>query len=258
MLGEKRVDIVRKLQTEVLRLQCLKPAGHTTIDMGWGEISRALPDGGFPLGAIHEFLSAGAHDITASCGFIAGLLSPLMGKSGTCLWISSARTLFPPALKSFGIQPDRVIFICLQKENDVLWAMNEALKCSALSAVVGEMQEISFKASRKLQLAVESSRVTGFVLRHNPRKVNPTACVSRWKITTLPSDPISTDEGDELPGVGFPQWRVELMRIRNGKPGIWDIKWRNGRFFPSIGSSEFRADVNSPENASFYLKKKTG
>lgn len=106
-----------------------------------------------------------------------------------------------------------------------MWAMDEALKCSALTAVVGEMREISFTASRRLQLAVEQSQVTGFVMRNNYRNLNTTACVSRWKIT-----PLQSDQVDGLPGIGFPKWRAELLRIRNGKTGAWDIQWVNGRF----------------------------
>ena len=59
------------------------------------------------------------------------------------------RTIFPPALKFFGIAPDKIIFIDLQKEKDILWAMEEALKCDGLAAVIGEMQELSFTASRR-------------------------------------------------------------------------------------------------------------
>jgi protein ImuA len=234
----ERADIVEKLQREILRLQGNKPAHNAAVDMGLGPIRQAFPEGSFPLGAIHEFLSAGAEDAAATSGFLAGLLSPIMGNSGTSLWISSARTLFPPALKNFGLEPDRIIFIDLEKERDVLWAMDEALKCGALSAVIGEVQEISFTSSRRLQLAVEQSKVTGFVLRHNPRKMNTTACVTRWKITSIPSESVDLGLEDELPGIGFPQWRVELLRIRNGRPGIWDIKWINGRFEPLIRTVE--------------------
>ena len=234
MMRVKRADIIEKLQSEILRLQGYKPLHNTAIDIGLGPIIQAFPDGSFPLGAIHEFLSAGAEDAAATSGFLAGLLSPIMGNTGTSLWISSTRTLFPPALKSFGLQPDRIIFIDLERERDVLWAMDEALKCGALSAVVGEMREISFTSSRRLQLAVEQSRVTGFILRHNPGKINTTACVSRWKISSLPSESIGIGLEEDLPGIGFPQWRVELLRIRNGKPGVWDIKWINGRFEPLI------------------------
>jgi protein ImuA len=111
--------------------------------------------------------------------------------------------------------------------------MDEALKCSALTAVVGEMQEISFTASRRLQLAVEQSSVTGFVIRNNPRKLNTTACVSRWKITPLPSN-----SNENLPGIGYPCWKVELLRIRNGKPGVWDIVWGEGGFLPVISNPD--------------------
>jgi len=103
--------------------------------------------------------------------------------------------------------------------------MEEALKCEGLGAVVGEMQEIGFTASRRLQLAVEQSRVTGFILRHQPRNLNSVACVARWRVSPLPS---GLEEG--MPGVGFPRWNVELLKIRNGKPGAWPIEWSGGVF----------------------------
>ena len=224
-MGYKRADIIEKLQTDILRLEGFKSSNSPAVDLGLGPIREAFPNASFPLGAIHEFLTERSEGAAATSGFIAGILGALMGNGGTSLWISASRTLFPPALKSFGIQPDRFIFIDLRKEKDVLWVMEEALKCGALSAVVGEMQEISFIASRRLQLAVEQSRVTGFILRHNPAKMSSTACVSRWRISSLPSEQV-----EDLPGVGFPQWRVELLRIRNGRAGVWDLKWMNGRF----------------------------
>lgn len=225
MPAENTKNILSQLQKDILLLQGYKPASSAAVDLGLGPLKEAFPNGSFPLSAVHEFLSEGAEGAAATNGFVSGLLAPLMGRGGISLWISSARTLFPPALKNFGIQPDRIIFIDLQREKDVAWAMEEALKCSALTAVVGEMKEISFKDSRRLQLAVEQSQVTGFILRNSTRKVNTTACISRWKITPLPSESL-----DDLPGIGFPQWKVELLRIRNGRTRIWEIKWEGGQF----------------------------
>lgn len=236
----KTSDIIAGLQADILRLEGVKPPSDGAVDVGLGPIINAFPHTSFPLGAIHEFLSARPEDAAATCGFLSGILSPLMGSFGTALWISSSRTLFPPALRSFGLHPDHIIFVDLQKEKEVLWSMEEALKCGALTAVVGEMGEIDFTASRRLQLAVEQSQVTGFILRHNFRKLNTTACVSRWRITPLPSETV-----DGLPGVGFPQWRVELLRIRNGRSGAWDLKWMGGRFqsavsVPSMPAAQHR------------------
>ena len=35
---------------------------------------------------------------------------------------------------------------------------------------------------------------------------------------------------DGLPGLGFPRWNVELLRVRNGQPGNWVMEWNEGRF----------------------------
>src|SRR5204863_978353 len=137
--------------------------------------------------------------------------------------ISSCRKIFPPALNFFDIEADRIIFIDVKKEKEILWVLEEALKCEGLAAVVGEINEISFTASRRLQLAVEESRVTGFLLRHYHSKLNITASVSRWRITHIPS---KLEDG--LPGVGFPRWNVVLEKIRNGRPGHWQIEWSAG------------------------------
>lgn len=221
-------DIISKLQSDILRLQGFKQeVSNGSLDAGLGAIIKSFPNSTFPVGCIHEFLSQKKEDATATSGFVAGLINSLMSNSSVTLWVSSSRTLFPPALKAFGIQPERFIFIDLKRERDVLWAMDEALKCGALSTVVGEMQNLSFMESRRLQLAVEQSQVTGFILRNNLSKVNTTACVSRWNITPLPSEDI-----EDLPGIGFPKWKVELLKVRNGKPGAWDIQWINGKFAP--------------------------
>jgi protein ImuA len=225
MMTLKSADIIAGLQSDILRMQGFKPATSLSSDLGLGQITKAFPNCTFPLGAVHEFLSPRHEDTAASIAFIAGLMSSLNGKKGTMAWISASRKVFPPALVNFGLQPDRCIFIDVRNEKDAFWTMDEALKCSALSAVVGELEEIGFKESRRLQLAVEQSKVTGFIIRRRTKNLRTTACVSRWKITSLPSDPI-----DALPGVGFPKWRVELLRIRNGNPGAWDLQWINGKF----------------------------
>jgi len=227
MIPAKKTNVIEALQMDILRLQGFNSARNETLDVGLGPILNAFPNRSFPLGALHEFLSERIEHSASTSGFISGLLAALMGNNGTVLWISSSRTLFPPALKSYGIQPDRFIFIDLQKEKDVIWAMDEALKCNALSAVVGEVRELDFTTSRRLQLAVEQSQVNGFILRNQYRNLNPTACVSRWKITSLPSERM-----DDLPGIGFPTWRVELLRVRNGKSGAWDLQWVDGNFVP--------------------------
>ena len=218
-------EVIRQLQREVLSLQGhRRPVDDSVTDTGLGPMKDAFPDKVFPTGAIHEFLSFAPEDAAATDGFIAGLLGRLM-RQGLCLWIGSRHTIFPPALSVFGIAPDRIVFVDLARPKDILWAIEEALKCEVLSAVVGQLSELGFTESRRLQLAVEQSRVTGFIHRYEPRNKNTVACLTRWEIKSLASEPLAG-----MPGVGHPRWHVRLLKVRNGRPGSWDIEWSAGRF----------------------------
>ena len=208
-------------------MEGFKPYDGSCVDMGLGEIEQALPNKSFPLGTVHEVLSTGITDAAAASAFVACLLAPLIQAHGVAFWISSSRKVSPLALTQFGIRPDSVIFVDLKREREVLWAVEESLKCAALAAVVADVQEISFMASRRLQLAVEQSRVTGFLLRRDPRTIGATASVARWRISGLPSND-RLQPG--MPGVSFPRWRIDLERIKNGKPGSWNLECVEGKF----------------------------
>ncbi|ASU34208.1 ImuA family protein [Mucilaginibacter xinganensis] len=225
-MPDTKKDIINQLRKDILLWEGFKPpeAGNGNI-MGLGTIEAAFPNGVFPTGAIHEMVCPTPEQSAATGGFMAGLLSTLMQQGGICLWIGTARKLFPPALMAFDVEPDRVIFIDVKREKDVLWATEEALKCVGLAAVVAELREISFAQSRRLQLAVENSRVTGFILRNDPRKLGSTTCVARWQVMHLPSE-----LEEDLPGVGFPRWQVQLLKVRNGNPGNWQLEWADGHF----------------------------
>jgi protein ImuA len=219
-------ETIKKLRQDILCWEGFRPAQPgETGSFGLGPVETAFPNGLFPTGAIHEFISLCPED-TAACGaFIAGLVKTLLKQGGACLWISWSRRIYPPALKLFGVDPDRVVFVDVPLLKDVLWVTEEALKCDGVAAVICEAQQISFTQSQRLQLAVEKSHVTGFILRKEARKLNTTACVSRWKITQVPSQ---LRKG--MPGVGAPRWQVELLKVRNGNPGIWTVEWANRRF----------------------------
>lgn len=224
---QSKKDIYDQLQKEILLLQGIKPQseGAATIK-GLGPILSAFPNAVFPSAAIHEFIIDSREQAAASGGFIAGLLAALMQHSGIAMWISVSRQLFPSALKPFGLEPDRMIFADLKREKEVLWTMEEALKCDGLNAVIAEVQQISFKQSRRLQLAVEQSRVTGIILRNQTEKLSATASNARWKISPLPTVP---EQG--MPGLGFPRWQVELLKVRNGNPGSWQVEWAADEFY---------------------------
>ena len=219
-----RANIFSQLEKEILHLQRFKPLQAGGMDAGLDIIKEAFPNSSFPTGAIHEFFCSGNEDSAASAGFIAGIMSSLMKSGAPSVWVSPSPLIFPPALKFFGLDPHKIIFIQPRNQKNILWTVEEALKCDSVCTVVGELGEINLFESRRLQLAVEESKVTGFMLRRNPKNL-AASFVTRWRIKSLPS---ALEPG--MPGIGFPKWNVELLKVRNGKPGCWQMLWRNGKF----------------------------
>lgn len=223
---QAKKDIVDSLRKDILCLQGMgiRPGSETTA-VPVGAMLDNMPGRVFPTSAIHEFLSPTLAASAASTGFITAITSALMQNGKPAIWVSTRRTVFSPALKIFGIDPDRVVFIDVAREKEALWTIEEALKCDSLCAVVGEIKELDFTQSRRLQLAVERSKVTGFINRLYPRNIRPTACVARWQV-----QPVNSRLPEGLPGVGFPRWQIDLLKIRNGRPGSWQLEWSGNAF----------------------------
>ncbi|MFC4213035.1 ImuA family protein [Pedobacter lithocola] len=227
MMIEEKKKILTRLRQQIAAAQGFKPVPITTGDgFGLGPIEACFPNNVFPTGTIHEFLAEQPEDAAASEGFIAGLLAKLMENGNSCLWISRNRKLFPPSLEAFGVDPQQIIFLDLYYIKEILWAMEEALKCEGLACVIAELPDIDFAQSRRLQLATEKSHVTGILLRKEPkRSLSATACTARWQITPQP-----TEISAGIPGVGNPRWEVNLRKVKNGEGGRFYVEWAEDRF----------------------------
>ncbi|MFP5439082.1 MAG: ImuA family protein [Bacteroidia bacterium] len=222
-----KIAIAKQLQATINAMQGLGKLSSEPVPAGLYPFATAFPGNVFPTGAIHEFISYEPADAASTTGFITALTGKLMKEGGLCLWVGKNRNVFPGGLKHFGLAPDRLVFIHAPYSKDALWIIEEALKCEALTAVISELRELSFTDSRRLQLAMEKSGVTGLIHRHCPGRENAVACTTRWKVSALPST-----ARDTLPGVGYPAWNVQLLKVRNGKPDSWQVCWSDESFVP--------------------------
>lgn len=188
---------------------------HEVLPFGVAAIDARLPGGGIAAGALHDVCGSPAlADDAAATIFIAGILART---SGTVLWCLRWHDLFAPALGSAGLACDRLIFVEAGSDTGVLIAMEEGLRHARLAAVVGELGRIPLTASRRLQLAAESSGVPAFVLRR-PRKEEDgegSAAVTRWRIRACASERLG------IPALARARWEVELTRVRGGEPARW-------------------------------------
>ncbi|MGV3459728.1 MAG: ImuA family protein [Flavobacterium sp.] len=222
----EKIAIAKQLQAEINALQGLGRVTLEPANLGLAPFAAAFPGNTFPTGAVHEFISYEAPGAASTNGFITAITGKLIKEGGLCLWVTGDRKIFPHGLRHFGLKPDQVVFITAARPKEALWIIEEALKCEALTAVIGEIKELGFTDSRRLQLAVERSGVTGFIHRWCPRSENAVACTTRWKIGPLQS------YAGGLPGVGHTSWDVQLLKVRNGRPYAWEMGWLGNNFTP--------------------------
>ncbi len=178
-----------------------------------------LPWGGLPLARLHQIALADGTGL----GFAAALLG-LISRGRPVLWCRRRGSAMPflPGLAPFGLPPDRVMIVETERAVEILWAMEEGLRCPTLGAVLGEVDDLPPAAARRMQLAAETGGVAGLVV--TPARAMTGGATTRWKVSAAPS--ASPPWG----GLGPPAWQVALERCRNGLPRSWTLTWRDGRF----------------------------
>src|SRR5262249_10238016 len=137
--------------------------------------------------------------------------------------------LYGPGLLVHGLDPARLVLVTAARDAGLLWALEEGLRTglsSGLAAVIGEIGHLPMVAGRPLQLAAERSGGTAPIPRRwrNAAEAigerdRPSAASARWRVGTLPSIDLANK-----PGLGRLRWRVELLRVRGGAPGWWDVE----------------------------------
>ena len=176
-----------------------------------------LPGGGLARGALHEVQAA-------SPGAGAAFCAVLLGRSGgSVLWIATGddeASPWPPGLARHGLLPANLVLVRAARPEDALWAMEESLRCPAVSGALlalGEESRLELTTTRRLQLAAETGGGLGLLLRPEAARMEPSAATTRWRVTGL--------QGAE--SFADPSWRLELLRAKAGPPaGPWAVTWR--------------------------------
>ncbi|MXY38649.1 MAG: hypothetical protein F4027_06440 [Rhodospirillaceae bacterium] len=240
----------------------LSAAPGEIVPLGLPAIDAALPWGGLPRGAVHEILCGDPGD-GAPTAFLLALIGrqKAAGHAGPVLWASCRRDLFAPALPVYGCDPADFLFVRCRSGEEVLWAMEDGLRCPALAAVAGDVGAPDFSATRRLQLAAGRGGVPLFLHRplygslHRAEKaagrgggtgkggaLAPSAAVTRWAAAARLPDPADPSTGFGAQ-TGDPAWTVHLHRCRGGRPGRWPVVWnrRQQAFEPAAAGALHQA-----------------
>ena len=155
-------------------------------------------------------------------------------RKGGVVWIAEDMALaesgapYGPGLDAFGLAPERLLTVSVARRCDLLWAMEEALHCRAVGAVIGEVRDsaVSTVALRRLSLAAVKSGVFALLLRASPTDEASTAA-TRWIVgaasSVIPGRERSerTRNDEEI----RPRLAAQLVRNRRGPLGAWILEW---------------------------------
>ncbi|MFL6743336.1 MAG: ImuA family protein, partial [Sphingomicrobium sp.] len=128
-----------------------------------------------------------------------------------------------------GLPTSDLIHVEARDARDALWTLEEGLRCSALSCVIGEIwgdpKVLDFTATRRLAVAAERSGVAAGLIRLGGH-ANLSGARMRWRVASAPSLP--NDFDPKAPGL--PAWDAELFRARAMPPGRWSVAHDSDRF----------------------------
>jgi protein ImuA len=153
----------------------------------------------------------------------AGFLLAQLDTAKPLLWVQDRMAILesgrvhPP-----GLPTQNLIHIDARDARDALWAMEEGVRCSCLSAVIGELwgdpRALDFTATRRLAVAAERSGTPCWLVRLGGT-ANLSGARMRWRLASAPS--LVNPLDPRAPGL--PAWDAELFRARGSPPGRWSV-----------------------------------
>jgi hypothetical protein len=121
--------------------------------------------------------------------------------------IDERREFYPPAAAQRGASLDHLIVVRPDRRRDALWALDQALRCVGVSAVLCWVERASDLVLRRMQLAAVAGGGIGLVVRPTSARLAASYADLRLLVAPRPSR------------TGGRRVHVEVLRCRGGAAG---------------------------------------
>jgi hypothetical protein len=173
----------------------------TGLSTGHAALDACLPGRGWPRQGLIEILcdGTGLGELQLLLPALCRLCRP-GERGGWITWVSPPHRPYAPALVASGLDLARNLFV--QAPGATEWAMDQALRSEACSAVLGWSTTSDSTALRRLQLAAEQSRSLAVLFRPVRAGLAPTPAMLRLALL----------------GVTEAGLQVRIVKSRGGRP----------------------------------------
>jgi hypothetical protein len=158
---------------------------------GWAQLDAILPGGGWQSGTIVELMPAATG--IGELRLVIPALARLTRQERHVALIAPPYVPFAPALAQQGVRLDRLLIIHASAADDILWASEQVLRCKSFAAVLAWPATIRDRETRRLQLAAEAGRSTGFVYRPIAAARESSPAALRMKLAKAPDGELQID-----------------------------------------------------------------
>ena len=177
--------------------------------------------------ARHSEVFASGREASGAAAALALAMDGLELGQRSVLWVQDAAALrlggrpYRPGLP----EPlrHRLIHVAAKTPEDLLFALEEGVRCRDLAFVIGELagnpKALDFTASRRLSLAAEKHGVPLLLVRLDAARDLSSARM-RWQVRSAPSPAPRWNAF----APGSPRWHAELFRARGHTPGEWILR----------------------------------
>ncbi len=213
------------------------------VSLGETKLDRLLA-GGLAAGALHEITAAAPGDAPAAAGFALALAARFAAsRKAPLIWVGEdfagleQGALYGPGLALYGLDPDALVLVHAANAKDALWAIEEALKCRAPAAVIGEIfspKLYDLTASRRLVLAAQKHGTAGLLFLGGPARAEAlsSSAETRFEIRTR-SSPHSASAASRISLPGPAAFDVRIAKARAGPNGFFIDR---DKFYPVLWS----------------------
>lgn len=180
------------------------------VSSGFGPLDRLLPAGGVRRGSLLEWLGNGeasgaaAVVLAVACRLAGGVNDAGPTAASTIIIVDRQGRFHPPAVMSWldnatpGVGPlPQLVVARASSDADEAWAIDQALRCRGVAAVVACPQSIQPTAMRRWQLAARGSQAVGLFVRpqaasgQQPSRRQPTWAEARIAVSPLPGESLA-------------------------------------------------------------------
>lgn len=216
------LPVIQQLRRQLLRCQ-VTHATQTTVSSGYPGLDKLLPESGLPSGSVIEWVhdGPGLHSATLALHCAAGFLK----KPGVLAVVDAQNDFHPMSLHHLGIPMPRLLVVrpCLNhqtcgepsqaQKSETLWTLEQLARCSGVRVVMAWIDHLSSTAQRRLQLAVEKSGVTVFLMRSSIALQQTSWADLRFHVQSVPQP--EADVNEFLTPSKYSRLSVQLVRSKN-------------------------------------------